>query len=87
MSPDSRIMLLWWICSTVCDYMSLIKYLYATWCGSKPLECSYVLPWINTVLFYQLILCQLSWRIIQLDNNYGARDTTSEWSVCAQDHY
>jgi hypothetical protein len=25
--------------------------------------------------------------IIQLDNNDGARDTTSEWSICAQDHY
>jgi hypothetical protein len=70
-------MLLWWICSIVCDYTSLIKYLYATWCGSKPLECSYVLPWINTVVFYQLILCQWSWRIIQLDNNDGVRDATS----------
>jgi hypothetical protein len=47
-------MLLWWICSTVCDYTSLIKYLYATWCGNKPLECSYVLPWINIVVFYQI---------------------------------
>jgi hypothetical protein len=41
---------------------------------------SCILPWINTVVFYQLIL-------YQLDNNDGARDTTSEWFVCAQDHY
>jgi hypothetical protein len=25
--------------------------------------------------------------IIQLDNNDGACDTTSEWYFCAQDHY
>jgi hypothetical protein len=43
MSLDSRCILLWWICSTVCDYMSLIKYLCATWCGSVPLDCSCVL--------------------------------------------
>jgi hypothetical protein len=26
MSIGSRCMLLWWMCSTNCDYMSLIKY-------------------------------------------------------------
>jgi hypothetical protein len=38
---------------------------------------SCVLPWIDTIVFYQLILYQLSQEIIQLDNNNGARDTTS----------
>jgi hypothetical protein len=38
---------------------------------------SCILPWINTGVFYQLILYQLSWEIIQLDNNDGACDTTS----------
>ena len=49
---DSRWRLLWWICSTVHDYTLLIKYLYVTWCGSVPLDCSYVLLWIDTVVFY-----------------------------------
>ena len=30
----------------------LIKYLCATWCGSVPLDCSFVLLWIDTVVFY-----------------------------------
>jgi hypothetical protein len=51
MSLDSRCMLLWWMCSTDCDYMSLIKYMFAT-CGSVPLDCSCVLLWIDTVVFY-----------------------------------
>ena len=40
------------MCSTDCDYMSLIKYLCATWCGSVPLDSSCVLLWIDTVVFY-----------------------------------
>jgi hypothetical protein len=32
--------------------MLLIKYLCVTWCGSEPLYCSYVLLWIDTVVFY-----------------------------------
>ena len=32
----------------------LIKYLCVTWCGSVPLDCSYVLLWIDTVVFYNL---------------------------------
>jgi hypothetical protein len=30
----------------------LIKYLCVTWCGSVPLDYSYVLLWIDTVVFY-----------------------------------
>jgi hypothetical protein len=56
MSLDSRCMLLWWMCSTDCDYTSRIKYLCATWCGSVPLDCSCVLLWIDTVVFYCMIL-------------------------------
>jgi hypothetical protein len=52
MFPDSRCILLWWMCSIDCDYMSLIKYLCATWCGNVPLDCSCVLLWIDTVVFY-----------------------------------
>jgi hypothetical protein len=52
MSLDNRCMLLWWMCSIDCDYMSLIKYLCSTWCGSVPLDCSCVLLWIDTVVFY-----------------------------------
>jgi hypothetical protein len=44
------------MCSTVCDYTLLIKYLCATWCGSVPLDCSYVLLWIDTVLFYFVMI-------------------------------
>jgi hypothetical protein len=56
MSPDSRCILLWWMCSTECDNMSMIKYLCATWCGSVPLDCSCVLLWIDTVVFYCITL-------------------------------
>jgi hypothetical protein len=52
MSLDNRCILLWWMCSTVCDYTSLIKYMCATWCGSVPLNCSCELLWIDTVVFY-----------------------------------
>ena len=52
MSLNSICMLLWWMCSNVCDYTSSIKYLCATWCGSVPLDCSCVLLWIDTVVFY-----------------------------------
>jgi hypothetical protein len=34
----------------------LIKYLFATWCGSIPLDCSYVLLWIDTVVFYFVLI-------------------------------
>jgi hypothetical protein len=40
------------MCSIVHDYTLLIKYLCVTWCGSVPLDCSYVLLWIDIVLFY-----------------------------------
>ena len=42
------------MCSTVCDYTLLIKYWCATWCGSVPMDCSYVLLWIDTVVFYSV---------------------------------
>ena len=40
------------MCCTVCDYTLLIKYLCVTLCGSVPLDCSYVLLWIDIVVFY-----------------------------------
>jgi hypothetical protein len=42
--------------SIVCDYTLLIKYLCSTWCGSVPLDCSYLLLWINTVVFYFVMI-------------------------------
>ena len=54
---DNRCILLWWICSTIRDYMLLIKYLCVTWCGSVPLDCSSVLLWIDTVVFYFCFDC------------------------------
>jgi hypothetical protein len=44
------------MCSTVRDYMLLIKYLCVTWCGSVPLDCSYVLLWIDTYVFYYVLI-------------------------------
>jgi hypothetical protein len=70
MSLDSRVMLLWWICSTVCDYVS-----------------SCVQLWINTVVFYQLTLYQLSWRLSSWIIMTVLVMLPVEWSVCAQDHY
>jgi hypothetical protein len=52
MSPNSRCILLWWMCSTDYDYMSLIEYLSATCCGNVPLNCSCVLLWIDRVVLY-----------------------------------
>jgi hypothetical protein len=50
MSPDSRCILLWWMCSTDYDYVSLIKYMCATWCGSVPQDCSCILLWNDIFL-------------------------------------
>jgi hypothetical protein len=44
------------MCSTTRDYTLLIKYLFSTWCGSVPLDCSYVLLWIDTVVFYFVLI-------------------------------
>jgi hypothetical protein len=44
------------MCSIVRDYTLLIKYLFATWCGSVPLDCSYVLLWIDTVVLYFVLI-------------------------------
>jgi hypothetical protein len=41
------------------DYTLLIKYLCVTWCGSVPLDCSYVLLWIDIVVFYFFVLIAL----------------------------
>jgi hypothetical protein len=43
---------LWWMYSTGCDYVSLVKYPCATWCGCVPLDSSCVLLWIDTVVLY-----------------------------------
>jgi hypothetical protein len=70
MSPNSRDILMWWICSTVCD------------CAS-----SCVLLWINTVVFCQLTLCQLSWRLSSWIIMTVLVMLPIEWFVCAQYHY
>jgi hypothetical protein len=35
----------WW-------WTDCVLYVCATWCGSVPLDCSCVLLWIDTVVFY-----------------------------------
>ena len=47
---------------------------------------SCVLPWINTVVFYQLILYQLSWRLSNWIIMTMLMMLPVEWYVCAQDH-
>ena len=71
---DSRWRLLWWICSTVRDYTLLIKYLCVTWCGSEPLDYSYVLLWIDTVVFY---FCSI--RLEDYQQFIGDNDHSDEW--------
>jgi hypothetical protein len=44
------------MCSTVRDYTLLIKYLCVIWCGSVPLDCSYILLGIDTVVFYFVLI-------------------------------
>jgi hypothetical protein len=63
MSPDSRDMILWWICSIVCDYVSQFEYL----CTNMDKH--------SCVLSIDIV--PVSMDIIQLDNNDGARDATS----------
>jgi hypothetical protein len=46
-----------------------------------------VLPWIDTVVFYQLILYQLSWRLSSWIIMVVLVIIPAEWYVCAQDHY
>jgi hypothetical protein len=66
---DNRCILLWWICSTVRDYMLLIKYLSVTWCGSVPLDCSYAVLWIDTVVFYFCSDCLEDYQLFIGDNH------------------
>jgi hypothetical protein len=56
------------MCSTVCDYTLLIKYLCVTWCGSVPLDWSYVLPWIETGVFYFVLIALKT--ISNIGNDY-----------------
>jgi hypothetical protein len=63
MSPNNRDMLLWWICSTVCDYVSRFEQLCTT------------MDKHSCVLSVDIVLVVME--IIQLDNNDGARDATS----------
>jgi hypothetical protein len=44
------------MCSIVHDYTLLIKYLCVTWYGSVQLNCSYVLLWIDTIVFYFVLI-------------------------------
>ena len=44
------------MCSIVRDYTLLIKYLCVTWCGNVPLDCSYVLLWVDTIVFYFVLI-------------------------------
>jgi hypothetical protein len=55
------------MCSIVHDYTLLIKYLFATWCGSVPLDCSYVLLWIDTVVFYFVLITLKTIKILVND--------------------
>ena len=48
---------------------------------------SCVLPWIDTVVFYQLILYQLSWRLSSSIIMMVLVMLLVEWFVCAQEHY
>ena len=48
----------------------LIKYLCVTWCGSVPLDCSYVLLWIDTVVFYFCSDCLEDYQQF-IENNYN----------------
>ena len=73
---DNRCILLWWMCSTVRDYTLLIKYLFATWCGSVPLDCSYVLLWIDTIVFYFVLIALKTIKQF-IGNNYQL----DEWSM------
>jgi hypothetical protein len=58
--------------------------LFVTMCHSLS---SCVLPRINIVVFYQLILYQLSWRLSSWIIMTMLVILPVEWSVCAQDHY
>jgi hypothetical protein len=48
---------------------------------------SCILPWINTVVLYQLILYQLSWKLFSWIIMMVLVILPVELSVCAQDHY
>jgi hypothetical protein len=48
---------------------------------------SCILPWINTIVFYQLILYQLSWKLFSWIIMMVLVILPVEWSVCAQEHY
>jgi hypothetical protein len=48
---------------------------------------SCVLLWINTVVFYQLTLYKLSWRLSSWIIMTVLVMLPFEWYVCAQDHY
>ena len=71
---DSRWGLLWWICFIVHSHTLLIKYLCITWCGSKPLDCSYLLLWIDTSVFYPRPNCLEDYQQFIGDN-----DHSDEW--------
>jgi hypothetical protein len=60
MSLNSGCMLLWWICSIDCDYVSLIEYLCTT------------MDRHSRVLLDDILLIVME--IIQLDNDDDARD-------------
>ena len=46
----------------------LIKYLCVTWCGSVPLDCSYVLLGIDIVVFYFILIALKT--ISSIGNDY-----------------
>jgi hypothetical protein len=57
------------MCSTVRDYTLLINYLFATRCGSVPLDCSSVLLWIDTIVFYFVLIALKTIKQF-IENNY-----------------
>jgi hypothetical protein len=54
------------------NYMLLIKYLCVTWCGSVPLDSSYVLLWIDTIVLFFVSIAVKT--INNIENDYQRID-------------
>jgi hypothetical protein len=66
----------------ICYYGGNVP-LFVTMCHGLS---SCILPWINTVVLYQLILYMLSWRLSSWIIIMVLMMLPVEWCVCAQDH-
>ena len=67
----------------ICYYGGYVP-LFVTMCHGLS---SCILPWIDTIMFYQLILYKLSWRLSSWIIMMVLVMLPVEWSICAQDHY